>query len=87
MMKLILSPAQSIGIDSTDQLTDPSQTDINEAVQVFQKYLDKMQKQDEVVSSAYNNAQEIAQWEKEKSDIVFLGTGAAIPSKYRNGTC
>ncbi len=76
-MKLILSPVSAIGIDSSEELRDLS-LEIPDMLANFRKHLGEwkgdveMKPRDEP-------------WEQDSTEIVFLGTGAAIPSKYRNG--
>jgi hypothetical protein len=89
-MKLIIGPIHSIGFDNSETLSnhyfttfhDLNQTNIRRELSKLPNFEVELQQFQKVLS------QETETPLKNNYDfeVSFLGTGSALPSKYRNGT-
>jgi ribonuclease Z len=84
LMKFHLCPLSAIGLDVSELLSDFNEQEILQSLQADEQLKNTIKQQQSLIIEAENNPNDEKLIQPQPT-IVFLGTGAAMPSKYRNG--
>lgn len=91
LMKLILGPSEMWTIDHSEEIPDidPKQVDQKIALELpeFKTVVEEFKSwsQNETTKSEFQVTADNNSVDGQSVEVTFLGTGAALPSKYRNG--
>jgi len=83
LMKFHLCPLSAIGLDVSELLSDFNEQEILQSLQADEQLKNTIKQQQSLIIEAENNPNDEKLIQPQPT-IVFLGTGAAMPSKYRN---
>jgi hypothetical protein len=86
LLKFHLCPILRIGLDKSEIFSDPDEKEILQSVENDEQLKEVIKQQQEtLINEAQDNVKKQNSFSLQPK-IIFLGTGAAIPSKYRNGS-